>query len=237
MTKTTPLVLIKLALLLFSFSAFAQLDDPITFSFASDSYPNGPTFTSPGGDLVQAAVPRVNLLIDLNHDFPGGLVVIPARFNFEGRISNHRVVPCGANWLHFWKMKGGFTFRQPGFAGQRLLTVKFEKAVLTSISPSQFAAGRTLTLQDFDRVDANLVFTPHEGLLELPNVPPALSIKANDLNFGENFAFTFTSVKPVNRLIPLDGGGLFFSPWTSEGSFSAGAVREVEGLPAPDGVD
>ena len=196
--------------------AFAKPIDPITFSFASDDFENGPTFTGlPGNAIVGKA--KLKLYIDLNHDLLGGKVVLKSIFRFKGETYKYQVFPYGGQWLHTWRVRGGYEFLQAG-SGLPIMTSRFHQAVLTSVSPSKYHAGETLTLQDSERVDPNILMVPHKPLL-------ALGVGPNDLNYSEDFAFTFTSTKPVWSLIPLTSTGGFVDKWTSEGSYSAAAIR------------
>ena len=118
-----------------------------------------------------------------------------------------------------WRVKGKgiFVHKNGGVpTAENLLTIKFESAVLTSISQSQFTTGETMTLQTSDPVDQSLMLFP-ETLL------PGINVTPNTIWRNKDLAFTFTNIKTSNnnQVIPIDFTGSFLDEWTSEGSFSA----------------
>ncbi|MES1241739.1 MAG: hypothetical protein ABUT39_08990 [Acidobacteriota bacterium] len=191
---------------------------PLYVSFASDDYHEGPTFTGYGAKITAKA--RVDLMLDQQGDFEGGVVIFPSWFTFEGEIVNYQVIPWGGNFLHIWDLGGSFSFNHydVGLGSPFLLGTKFDHAVLTSISPNPGQAGETMTLQDAQSVDGNVVFGdggPFEAVLNLtyPN---------DYISLGSGFAFTFTHVR-VGDFVgppPLLSSGKFKEEFKAEGSFS-----------------
>lgn len=205
------------ALLVF-IGAAAWAKPPIYVSFASDDYHEGPTFTGYGAKIQAKA--RVDLMLDQQGDFEGGVVIFPSWFTFDGEIVNYQVIPWGANFLHIWDLSGSFSFNHydVGLGSPFLLGTKFDRAVLTSISPNAGQAGETMTLQDAQSVDANVVFQdggPFEAVVNL--------VYPNDyVSLGSGFAFTFTHVR-VGDFVgapPLLSSGKFKEEFKAEGSFS-----------------
>jgi len=199
-------------------SAFAWAKPPLYVSFASDDYHEGPTFTGLGPEIHGKA--RVDLMLDQQGDFEGGVVIFPSWFTFEAKIVNYKVIPWGANFLHIWDLSGSFSFNHYdlGLGSPFLLGTKFETALLTSLSPSATQAGETMTLQDSQSADASVAFQdggPLEAVLNL--------VYPNDyFSLGSGFAFTFTHVR-VGDFVgspPNISGGQFKDPFKAEGSFS-----------------
>jgi hypothetical protein len=198
--------------------AAAWAKPPIYVSFASDDYHEGPTFTGLGAKIIGKA--RVDLMLDQQGDFEGGVVIFPSWFTFDGEIYNHQVIPRGANFLHIWDVKGDFSFNHydVGLGSPFLLGTKFNNAVLTSLSPNAGQAGETMTLQDSQSVDALVVFQdggPFEAVVDL-NYP------IDYVSVGSGFAFTFTHVRvgDFQGPPPLLSSGQFKEEFKAEGSFS-----------------
>jgi hypothetical protein len=198
--------------------AAAWAKPPIYVSFASDDYHEGPTFTGLGAEIHGKA--RVDLMLDQQGDFEGGVVIFPSWFAFDAKIVNYKVIPWGPNFLHIWDLSGSFSFNHydVGLGSPFLLGTKFETALLTSLSPSATQAGETMTLQDSQSADASVVFQdggPFEAVLNL--VYPD-----NYVGLGSGFAFTFTHVR-VGDFVgapPNLSGGQFKDEFKAEGSFS-----------------
>ncbi len=198
--------------------AAAWAKPPLYVSFASDDYHEGPTFTGYGSVIEGRA--RVDLMLDQQGDFEGGVVIFPSWFSFKAEIVNYQVIPWGANFLHIWDLSGSFGFNHYdiGLGSPFLLGTKFDHAVLTSISPNAGQAGETMTLQDGQSTDANVIFQdggPLEAVLNL--------VYPNDyISLGSGFAFTFTHVR-VGDFVgapPFLSSGKFKEPFKAEGSFS-----------------
>ena len=198
--------------------AAAWAKPPIYVSFASDDYHEGPTFTGYGSVIEGKA--RVDLMLDQQGDFEGGVVIFPSWFSFKAEIVKYTVIPWGANFLHIWTLSGSFGFNHYDvFFGNFLLGTKFDTAVLTSLSPSATQAGETMTLQDSQSADANVVYGdggPFEAVVNL-NYPD------NYVGVSSEFAFTFTHVRvgtfgftPPN----VSTDGKFKDEFQAEGSFS-----------------
>ena len=107
-------------------SAAAWAKPPIYVSFASDDFHEGPTFT--GYDLDIHGKARVDLMLDQQGDFEGGVVIYPSWFTFEARIVDYKVFSWGANFLHVWNLKGDFSFNHydVGLGSPFLLGTRFE---------------------------------------------------------------------------------------------------------------
>lgn len=198
--------------------AAAWAKPPIYVSFASDDYHEGPTFTGLASEIQGRA--RVDLMLDQQGDFEGGVVIFPSWFAFEAKIVNYKVIPWGANFLHIWDLKGSFSFNHYDVAlgSPFLLGTQFETAVLTSLSPSVTQAGETMTLQDSQSADASVVFRdggPFEAVVNL-NYPD------DYVGLGSGFAFTFTHVRvgAFGSTPPNLSGGQFKDEFMAEGSFS-----------------
>lgn len=194
---------------------------PIYFSFASDDYHEGPTFRGDGGEISGEA--RVDLMVDQQSDFEGGVVIFPSTFKLTAKMHSYQVVPLGAGFLHIWEFEGEFAFNHydVAFGFPLLLTTRFKYAVLTSQSPSNTQAGETMTLQASQSVDGNVSFKDGAGVEAVLNL-----IYPDDyIARGSDFAFTFTNVRAGGSVIGpppnLSLGGKFTESWESEGSFSA----------------
>jgi len=199
-------------------AAFAK---PTTlFSFASDDNHSYPTFgNGSSGKIIVNSKVVVDLMVDVNGDYAGGLVTYNSEFTFYGEIRDYTLIPCGSNWLHIWKVKGEFNFTHfNGLFFYPLLKVEFSEAVLTSLSPNRDTLGETMTLQDSDSVDPSLLMTTDTIL-------KAIDVTDAHLAYHEDFAFTFTNIKNASSSNPYDlvkiSGGTIAEKWTSEGSFSA----------------
>ena len=198
--------------------AAAWAKPPIYVSFASDDFHEGPTFTGLGPEIHGKA--RVDLMLDQQGDFEGGVVIFPSWFTFDAKIINYKVIPWGANFLHIWDLAGSFSFNHYDvlMANPFLLGTKFDHAVLTSLSPSATQAGETMTLQDSQSADANVVYGdggPFEAVVNL--IYPD-----NYISLGSGFAFTFTHVRvgDFGFIPPNLSSGKFKDEFKAEGSFS-----------------
>lgn len=206
-------------LALFGTAAWAK--PPITFSFASDDYHEGPTFS--GSDWTVTAKARVDLMTDQQGDFEGGVFVFPSWLELQGNLHEYQVVPiANGNFLHIWHVEGFFEFvhYDAVFGFPHLLRTPFKYAVLTSQSPFPNQAGETMTLQGSFIADNNVVLDDGFGL------EAALNLWYPDDYVGSfsDFAFTLTNVRTGGIVGPpptlLDDGS-FRERWQSEGSFSA----------------
>lgn len=212
-------VVLFAALALFSVSAWAK--PPISFSFASDDYHEGPTFT--GSDRVINAKGRFDLMTDQQGDFEGGVFTFASNLELAGNIHEYQVVPiANGNFLHIWHVEGFFEFVHYDvvFGFPYLLRSPFKYAVLTSQSPFLNQAGETMTLQGSFIADSNVVLD--DGL----GVEAALNLWYPDDYVGafSDFAFTLTNVRTGGMVGPpptLLDDGTFRERWQSEGSFSA----------------
>jgi len=200
----------------------------VTFSFASDDNHDGPTFQGHSGgsmpdDFNEAsafsvdAIVNVDLMVDLNHDVGGGIVIFPSEFTFDGTISNYTLDSRGGNWVHSWDVSGSFNFRHAG-TGQLLLVVRFENALLTTLSPSPGSLGETATLQDSEGVDSGISFQTFTLL-------QGIGVPSSAVTLSEDFAFTMTRIRRSTGIgLPFIDHGEFLNGWISEGSFSAHAT-------------
>jgi len=200
----------------------------VTFSFASDDNHDGPTLRGNSGgsmpdDLNEAAsfsldsTVDVDLIVDLNDDAAGGLVTFQAELEVAAAIRSYSVAARGANYVQQWDLDGVIAFRHAG-TGQLLLTITFDNALFTSLSPSIGSLGETASLQGSEGTDPVIRFR---------TFPLLQGIGVNDgaVSASEDFAFTMTRIRrtPGGGLPYLDHG-LFLSNWISEGSFSAHAT-------------
>ncbi len=193
---------------------------PVYFSFASDDYHEGPTFKASGALLYGQG--RVDLMVDQQSDFEGGVVIFPSFFELKAQMHSYNVVAVGPAFLHIWEYEGelSFTHYDTAFGFPLLLTTRFKYAVLTSQSPSATQAGETMTLQASQSVDSNVVFRDGAGLEAVLN----LVYPDDYVGYSSDFAFTFTNVRSGGLVGPppnVDPGGKFRDDWESEGSFSA----------------
>ena len=191
---------------------------PIYVSFASDDYHEGPTFTGLG-PVIQGRA-RVDLMLDQQGDFEGGVVIFPSWFTFDAKIVNYKVIPWGANFLHIWDLSGSFGFNHydVGLGSPFLLGTKFETALLTSLSPNVNQAGETMTLQDAQSADATVVFQDGGHFDAVVN----LNYPNDYVGLGSGFAFTFTHVRvgDFGTTPPNLSSGKFKEEFRAEGSFS-----------------
>ncbi len=198
--------------------AAAWAKPPIYVSFASDDFHEGPTFT--GYDSTIQGKARVDLMLDQQGDFEGGVVIFPSWFSFKAGIISYNVIPQGANFLHIWDLRGEFQFDHYdlGLGSPFLLGTRFENAVLTSLSPNAGQAGETMTLQSSQSVDGAVAFRdggPFEAVVNIPYPDDYVGI-------GSGFAFTFTHVRvgEFGSTPPKLSGGRFKDEFRAEGSFS-----------------
>ena len=198
--------------------AAAWAKPPIYVSFASDDYHEGPTFTGLGPEIHGKA--RVDLMLDQQGDFEGGVVIFPSWFTFDAKMVNYKVIPWGANFLHIWDFEGSFSFNHYDvlLGSPFLLGTKFERALLTSLSPSATQTGETMTLQDSQSADASVAFQdggPFDAVVNL-------SYPDDYVGLDSGFAFTFTHVR-VGDFVgapPNVSDGHFKDEFKAEGSFS-----------------
>lgn len=207
-------------------NAFASKYD-VSFSFASDeSYLKvpgyGPAFTGYVQDGKNLIIGQglANLVVDVNgKENPGGLLTFHSDFYFKGYASNYANVPLpgGGSAIH-WKLEGYFYFKStsaPLPADPLILSGKFDGALLTAYSPNADVIGQTLTIQHSEAIKGVLSMIPGTVL-------KCMGIKS--LEKMENFAFTLTNkIKPI---VKISKSGFFTEKWTSEGSFSASAIRQ-----------
>lgn len=206
-------LIVSLVALIFSSFGFSQRFT--TFSFRSDDTHDGPVFTFYNGTSIEAKV-GLDLMVDVNDDNGGGQITFQSTFVFRGEAYDYMVVPCGSNWLHVWKVKADMFFDHfDATVANRLLSVYFQEATLTSISPSPSRVGQTLTLQVSESADPSLTFKPDTILI-------GAGVDPNEVVEREDLAFTFTKTRGPNfsQLIPLSGGK-WKDDFTTESSFSA----------------
>ncbi len=198
--------------------AAAWAKPPLYVSFASDDYHEGPTFTGYASNIHGKA--RVDLMLDRQGDFEGGVVIFPSWFTFEAEMVSYNVIPQGANFLHIWDLRGDFRFEHydPFLGSPFLLGTRFENAVLTSLSPNPGQAGETMTLQGSQSTDGAVVFQDGTLFEAVVNNP----YPDNYIGIGSGFAFTFTHVR-VGDFVgapPKLSSGKFKEEFKAEGSFS-----------------
>lgn len=202
----------------------------VTFSFASDDNRDGPTFwgfLDGGLNRILDAGPfsadgwvNVDMMVDPDGDGPGGSTAFATAFEFDGITTRYLLIPFNGGFIHQWLMEGQYFFEKTG-TGLHVLDVHYQRALLTSWSPSPSVLGDTMTLQDSWQVDPALLFVAGDPL-------NGLGIFDADL-IQPDYAFTFTNIRSIETgARPLIGAkGEFIDPWISEGSWSA------HGVPAP----
>ena len=200
--------------MLLSMVCFGQ--DTVYFSFASDDYHDGPTFS--GSQNHIGGVAEVDLMVDNNDDGLGGQVTFLSDFDFTGQIRKHQVVSVGTDFLHIWDFYSSqttFIHVTSGFLP--ILVIGIDDGVLTSLSPNANTLGETMPLQSSEGVDTACVVFPLNLLATMLGVTYPTS---------EDVAYTFTNVRTASGgLVGLDKDGNFSESWTSEGSFSASAMQ------------
>lgn len=197
-----------------------------SFSFASDSFHNGPTFTGTARTNTFYSDAMVDLMVDVNNDINGGIVTFLSNLNLKAEAREHKVFEYGGQYLHVWKVSSDmqFTHVNPRL-NTPILGIGFKDAVLTSWSPNLYTLGETMTLQTSLSADPS-VYMKAYTLLEGIGVPQ------NTIDYSRDIAFTFTNVRAANyneneeRLVNLDEEGNFKDDWIAEGSFSASAATE-----------
>lgn len=186
------------------------------FSFASDTFYNGPTFSGAKNFIKSGA--EIDLMVDLNNDRIGGTVTFLSRLDLKAEIYNYQVFSIGPQYLHVWKVYAEMTFvhrNDPTYPP--LLTIAFKEGLLTSWSPKPDLLGDTMTLQNNQNADPGIYMLPHPLLI-------GIGVKEYQLAFSRDVAFTFTNVRTKNNdLVRLSRSGYFENEWQSEGSFSASA--------------
>jgi hypothetical protein len=203
----------------------------ITFSFASDSNADGPTFfggfdemkgnhildgedhDDDDGDVI------VGLIVDENGDAPGGDTTLSSVFSFEAMTTSYSVAAFDGGFVHQWTAEGFFTFTQTG-TGLEVLRIRFENALFTSWSANQFELGTTASLQSSTGIDPELEFHAGEALI-------AQGITDADISTNEGFGFSLTNIRSAEfpgLPLHLFANGDFAHHWISEGSFSATAA-------------
>ncbi len=195
-----------------------------SFSFASDSFHNGPTFKGEGGSGRFYSGAIVDLMVDVNSDINGGIVTFLSNLNLKAEAREHRVFDFGGQYLHVWKVYSEmqFTHLNPRL-NTPILDIGFKEALLTSWSPNEYTAGETMTLQTSQSVDPSMYMNARTLL-------NGIGVPQTTLDFSKDVAFTFTNVRSVydngneDKLVNLDGEGNFKDDWISEGSFSASAA-------------
>jgi hypothetical protein len=215
----------KSLLLLFSFLLIATLIPSLSsaneisttyFSFASDTFCNGPTFSGAKNFIKSGA--EIDLMIDLNNDGIGGTVTFLSRLDLKAEIRDYQVFFIGSQYLHVWKVYAEMSFvhrNDPTYPP--LLTIAFKEGLLTSWSPKPDLLGETMTLQNNQNADPGIYMLPHPLL-------NGIGVKEYHLSASKDLAFTFTNVRTgKNSLVQLNRSGNFMDEWCSEGSFSASA--------------
>ncbi|HEX2952477.1 MAG TPA: hypothetical protein VHR47_00665, partial [Bacillota bacterium] len=162
-----------------------------TFSFASDTYHQGPTFT--GGKNIFTSEAEVELIVDKNADVYGGTVSFLSQLSMKAEIREYRVYYVGSQYLHVWKVyaEGYFNHVDATAGNPPILAFAFKEGVLTSWSSSPSTVGETMTLQDCESADPSLYLKPDKLLNGIGIFPEHLAL-------GEGIAFTFTHVRSAD---------------------------------------
>jgi hypothetical protein len=202
----------------------------ICFSFASENNVDGPNFHGQPLNFLFDGGPfnvdgRVNprILVQPFCDV-GGVFSRPVIMRINSQHWAYIQAPFVAgNWVHDWALKGQIVFID-AITGGLFLQIDFSSALLTPWSTGNTFMGTTATLQDSERTDPNIVFTPGPELL---NIMAAAGFPAGNLNFCEDFAFTLTNIHKIGGTAPffppLDAAGNWLADWLADGSFSATA--------------
>lgn len=220
--KRNLITLLAVFLLCLSFTGFipnAMAAEPVTtsFSFASDTYHNGPTFTGDGPNFASNA--EINLLVDLNSDNYGGLVTFLSQLQLKAELHDYRAYYIGSQWLHVWKVYSEMTFIHVNpTLNSPILAIGFKEGVLTSWSPNSNTIGETMTLQNSESADSSIYMKTYPLL-------NGIGVTPEHLAWSKDLAFTFTNVRyeDPGALVPIDEKGNFLYQWKAEGSFSASA--------------
>ncbi|NLW46397.1 MAG: hypothetical protein GXY86_03525 [Firmicutes bacterium] len=186
------------------------------FSFASDTFYNGPTFSGAKNYIKSGA--EIDLMVDLNNDGIGGTVTFLSRLDLKAEVHSYNVFYIGSQYLHMWKVYAKITFvHRDDPTYPPLLTIAFKEALLTSWSPKPDVLGETMTLQNNQSADPSIHMFPHPLL-------NGIGVKDYSLAVSRDVAFTFTNVRTdKNELVRVSKSGYFANEWQSEGSFSASA--------------
>jgi hypothetical protein len=220
--KKNLIILSAIFLLCLSFTCFmsnAMAAEPVTtsFSFASDTYHNGPTFT--GSEAFFTSNAEVNLLVDLNEDNYGGLAAFLSLLRLKAELRDYRAYYVGSQWLHVWKVYSEMTFTHVNPPlNSPILGIGFKEGVLTSWSPNSNTVGETMTLQNSESADPSIY-------MEAYPILNGVGVTPEHLAWSKDLAFTFTNVRfeKPGALVPIDEKGNFLYKWKAEGSFSASA--------------
>lgn len=198
----------------------AMADVTTTFSFASDTFHQGPTFTGEG--LMINSESEIELMVDLNSDTYGGLVTFLSKMRIQANMHSYQIYSVGPQYLHVWKVTGEILFNHINAVtgDQPILTIQFREAVLTSWSPSPNELGESMTLQDNENADPAIIMAAQPLLV-------GIGVNKEFLNVSEDFAFTFTNIRLAGKTsthpIPIEKDGYIKGNWLAEGSFSASA--------------
>jgi hypothetical protein len=199
------------------------------FSFASDTFHNGPTFKGAGGTNSFYSGAEVDLVVDLNNDSYGGLVTILSNLSLKAETYDYQVFNFGSQYLHAWKVYSEMTFSHANFSSNSpILGIGFKEGVLTSWSSSPNTLGETMTLQNSQSADPSIYMQAYPLL-------NGIGIPSYYLNTSKDVAFTFTNIRSnyngnADNLVNIDSEGKFKDDWKCEGSFSASAINYKIGL-------
>lgn len=190
------------------------------FSFASDTNPDGPTFSalatqiSDGRSFDASGAISVNLMYDADDDGPTGPVVIPSEFTFLATTTSYSVTPFAGQFIHAWTVRGSYRLTAPG----SILTADFGNSVLVSWSDSASVMGTSASIIGNLATDPSLRFDAAGALGSAPTGDP-------------NFAFTLTNLRnDLGGRVLLGAGGVFADDWQSEGSWSAQTIPSAGSL-------
>lgn len=202
----------------------------ITFSFASDTNPDGPTFNgftpAGGGNTLRDGAPfdssgavEVGLLVDANGDLPGGATTFTSRLLFNGSTTGYNVTGFGGAFTHSWTMTGSIEFIETG-SNLTVLTINFTNALFSSFSDSMANLGTSATIQGNRLTDPSLSFVAGQPL-------NGLGITSASLSANQSFGFSLSDIRTAaGGASPVEVGlnGSWPTAWISEGSFSAAAI-------------
>jgi hypothetical protein len=189
----------------------------VTFSFASDSDADSPTWLQSGNIITDYNDDVfIDLLIDIDEDGPNDAVLFEeARFDAVFELDFVQSVPLpGGQFLHIWEAMGSFDFFDA--TGALILSAEFEAGAFSGIgSETRLGTAASVVADDGD---AGLVtYTPGQPLIDLG---------INEFFDPQDLAFTFTDINDGDGAA-VNGGVI--APFDAEGSYSGSAVIPTPG--------
>lgn len=198
----------------------------VTFSFASDTATEQPTFAGTADDgLMSNSRVRTDLLVD---DANGPLPTLEYNTSFyndfELTTVGSTLLPSG-QYLHTYKINGSFRFQ-----AETVMSVTIEGGVLTALG-DEFNWGSTATIQASSLAGSTVTYDWMTGDQPAYNLFNGSSASVmTDAAFTLTNLISFPDTGPVTNGVAINpGSGLPTHDWQSEGSFSGSAFF----IPAP----